>query len=29
VDEFLYDGIDVIAALERLHEALAITGEMS
>jgi methylmalonyl-CoA mutase len=29
VDEFLFDGIDVVAALERLHEALAITGEMS
>jgi methylmalonyl-CoA mutase len=29
VDEFLYDGIDVIAVLDRLHEALAITGGMS
>jgi hypothetical protein len=29
VDEFLFDGIDVVAALERLHEALAITGGMS
>jgi methylmalonyl-CoA mutase len=26
VDEFLYDGIDVVAALERLHEALKVGG---
>jgi methylmalonyl-CoA mutase len=26
IDEFLHDGIDVVAALERLHEALGIGG---
>jgi methylmalonyl-CoA mutase len=26
IDEFLYDGIDVVAALERLHEALKVGG---
>ena len=26
VDEFLYDGIDVVAALERLHKSLGIAG---
>jgi methylmalonyl-CoA mutase len=27
VDEFLFDGIDVVDALQRLHEVLGVRGE--